>query len=69
MTQDTLSNASSSQFTALRDGSGNWVFSAVTSAAFNGATVTPSGSGTTLTLSFSRNNQFGLALVQIITQS
>lgn len=69
MTQSTTSAATSATFVGLRTGGGTWAFTAVNAATSGGPTITPSGSGTTLTLSFSAGGQFGVALVRLISQS
>jgi hypothetical protein len=65
-TESSSSNATSATFVALKSSNNTWAFSAVTSATVSGATITPSGSSNTLTLSFSSGGQFGVALVQLI---
>jgi len=69
MTQSSGSAAVAATFVGVRTPGGTWAFSAVTDATSGGATITPSGSGTTLTLTFSVANQFGVALVRLISQS
>jgi hypothetical protein len=69
ITQSSSSAATSATFVGLRTPGGTWAFTLVNAASAGVNTITPSGSGTTLTLTFSVGNQFGVALVTLISQS
>jgi hypothetical protein len=69
ITQSSSSAATSATFVGLRTPNSTWSFTIVNATTSATNIITPSGSGTTLTLSFSTGNQFGAALVTIITQS
>ena len=69
ITQRSSSSATSATFVGLRTPDSTWAFTLVNAASAGVNTITPSGSGTTLTLTFSLANQFGVALVTLISQS
>jgi len=69
ITQSSSSAATSATFVGLRTPGGTWAFTLVNAASAGVNTITPSGSGSTLTLTFSVANQFGVALVTLISQS
>jgi len=66
VTSSTPSSATSARILCLRNGNSSWSFGSVESIG-TGATVTPSGSSNTITLTFSGGGQYGMCRVQALS--
>jgi hypothetical protein len=66
VTSSSSSSATSARILCLRRGDSTWYFGSVESIG-NGATVTPSGSSNTITLTFSGGGQYGMCRVQALS--
>ena len=66
VTSSSASSATSSRILCLRRGDSTWYFGTVETIG-NGATVTPSGSSNTITLTFSGGGQYGMCRVHALS--
>jgi hypothetical protein len=67
-TEASGSTGTSAMVNGARNSNGTWAFTTFSSVTAGGSTVTGSGSGTTITLTFGAGGQYGIASISVVTR-